>query len=56
MEQLKESEPNQIENHMKSVKINVQPPGEIILRRTGSVTLDDIGVTMDDTTRTFDDL
>ena len=23
---------------------------------TGSVTLDDIGVTMDDTTRTFDDL
>ena len=40
----------------KSVKINVQPPGEIILRRTGSVTLDDIGVTMDDTTRTFDDL
>ena len=40
----------------KNVKTNVQPPGEIILRRTGSVTYDNIVVTMDDSTRTFDDL
>ena len=40
----------------KNVKTNVQPPGEIILRRTGSVTLDNLNVTMDDSTRTFDDL
>ena len=40
----------------KSVKTNVQPPGEIILIRTGSVTFDSTSNTIDDTSRTFDDL
>jgi len=40
----------------KSVKTNVQPPGEIILIRTGSVTFDSTSTTVDDTSRTFDDL
>ena len=39
----------------KSVKTNVQPPGEIILIRTGSVTFDSTSSTIDDTSRTFDD-